>query len=68
MQAKEILRRIERRDLYHCSGRVRIPKKEDNLWHSLMAMTIQPEGESIHEFLEQEKKQAIMKSQLWVPV
>ena len=26
MQAKEILRRIETRDLYHFSGKVRIPK------------------------------------------
>ena len=96
MQAKEILRRIETRDLYHLSGKVRIPKvyrgsliaKEDEskseedkskseegkskgkdkLWRALEAMSKQPEGESINEFLTPEKQQTIEKKHLWVPV
>ena len=83
-QAKDILRRIETRDLYHCSWKVRIPKSQsaagkahvsngeegdgDNLWRALMAMSKQPEGESINEFLVQEKKQEIKEKHLWVPV
>ena len=86
-QAKDILRRIETRDLYHCSWKIRIPKTlsspsaageanvssrdkgdGDNLWRALMAMSKQPEGESINEFLAQEKKQEIKEKHLWVPV
>ena len=103
MQAKEILRRIETRDLYHLSGKVRIPKVyrgsliaeedeskseedeskseedkskseegkskgKDKLWRALEAMSKQPEGESINEFLTPEKQQTIEKKHLWVPV
>ena len=85
------MKRIERRDLYHCSWKVRIPKKlhtlesgdndddrihtatagrehGDSLWRALIAMNRQPQGESIREFLEAEKKQTIQTSDLWVPV
>ena len=87
------MKRIEGRDLYHCSGKVRIPKKShtpesddndnddtasarrehakddgDSLWQALMAMSKQPQGVSIHEFLEAEKQQTIKTSDLWVPV
>ena len=86
IQAKEILRRIETRDLYHCSGKVRIPKvfqgllptdslkenesnkKENNLWRALVAMSKQPEGESITEFLALEKQGTIEEKDLWMPV
>ena len=59
------------RDLYHYTWKVRIPKKSpsgDKLWQTLKTMSIQPEGESINEFLEYEKKEMINKTHLWVPV
>ena len=42
VQAKELLRRIEERDLYHCSGKVRIPKKwptKQEVEHDCVAKT-----------------------------
>ena len=82
LQAKDILKRIEARDLYHCSWKVRIPKishpsipgasqKVDdggNLWRALMAIRKQPEGESINAFLTPEKQKTIKEKHLWVPV
>lgn len=78
--------------MYHCSGKIRIPKvpqslsaandhqpqheedtskREDRgnkLWRALMAMSKQPEAESIKQFLAPEKQQTIEKKHLWVPV
>lgn len=41
---------------------------EDQLWRHLMNLSKQPKGESIVDFLDEEKKETIKEEHLWVPV
>ena len=82
-QAKALLKRIEERDLYHCSWKVRIPKKmgvdadldyemvsarKESLWQALMSMHKLSFSESIYTFLEADKQNTFSIPDLWVPV
>ena len=79
-QAKLILRRIELRDLYACSGRIRVPKmlsetgagdqKHHNghLWRAMQAMKLQPQGETIYDLLDHDAKQRIKINDIWIEV
>ena len=82
MQAKQILRRVEVRDLYNCVWKLRVPKMlvgscdanpgdhhhNGHLWKAIRTMKVKYQGESIYALLDEDTKQRITINNLWIEV
>ena len=81
IKAKQILRRVEVRDLYNCVWKFRVPKMltgghdpagdhhhSGHFWRAMTRMKTKSQGESIHALLDEDIKRRITVNNLWVEV
>ena len=79
-KAKQILRRVEMRDLYNCVWKLRVPKMlagdhdlgghhhNGHLWRVVNTMKVKSQGELIYALLDEGTKQRITLNNLWIEV